>query len=49
MIPAETLYFDDRRNNVEAGLRLGFQAHQIVSNQLEVCPAFARLVGDSGQ
>ena len=48
-IPAETLYFDDRRNNVEAGLRLGFQAHQVVSNQLEACPAFARLLGDSGQ
>lgn len=48
MEPAETLYFDDRLNNVEAGRRLGFQAHHVVSNHLEACPAFARLVGDRG-
>ena len=41
--PAETLYFDDRKDNVAAGLQLGFQAHLVQGNQLETCPAFARI------
>lgn len=43
MNPAETLYFDDRRDNVEAGQRLGFVASQVVTNQLEQNPLFAAL------
>lgn len=43
MDPAETLYFDDRKYNVAAGLRLGFQAHLVQSNHLEWCPAYANL------
>lgn len=43
MNPAETLYFDDRPENVEAGQRLGFVASQVVTNQLEHNPLFAAL------
>lgn len=43
MNPAETLYFDDRPDNVEAGQRLGFVASQVVTNQLEHNPLFAAL------
>lgn len=44
MNPAETLYFDDRRDNVAAGLRMGFRAHHVQTNCLEACPAFAALM-----
>lgn len=43
MDPAETLYFDDRKDNIATGLRLGFQAHLVQSNHLEWCPAYANL------
>lgn len=46
MCPAETLYFDDRLNNVETGLHLGFQAHHVASNRLEECAVFARLLSE---
>lgn len=43
MNPAETLYFDDRADNVAAGLRMGFRAHHVRTNHLEDCPAFSAL------
>lgn len=33
--PSETLYFDDSKDNIEAGLALGLQAHLVKMNCLE--------------
>ena len=33
--PAETLYLDDTRENIESGRKMGFQAHLVPMNQLE--------------
>lgn len=35
ILPEETLYFDDSRENVEVGNRLGFVSHLVEMNQLE--------------
>lgn len=35
IVPEETLYFDDSRENVEAGRRLGFQSVLVPMNHLE--------------
>lgn len=44
LIPQETLYLDDRRNNVEAGRQQGLQASLVTSNHLEDNSDFMRLV-----
>ena len=35
LLPEETIYLDDMRENVESGLRMGFVAHLVPMNHLE--------------
>lgn len=41
--PEETLYLDDRVENVEAGRKMGLIAELVVSNQLEQNKAWKQL------
>lgn len=43
LVPGETMYFDDRKDNIITGLRLGFIASHVASNRLEENTAFAGL------
>lgn len=42
--PDETLYFDDRKNNVEAGARAGLHAVLVPTNFLEQVPEYSNLL-----
>ena len=44
IIPSRTIYFDDRKDNYEAGLSLGFHSVLVPTNHLEDLPIWSRLV-----
>lgn len=43
IVPQETLYFDDLKENIEAGAALGLQSHIVKANALETCEAYCKL------
>lgn len=45
--PAHTLYFDDRRENADAGRRFGFQSVFVKTNHLEDYPEWQHIVQEA--
>lgn len=43
ILPEETIYFDDSRENIESGRRLGLQAVLVPMNQIETLAEFQQL------
>ncbi len=48
IIPEETLYFDDTRDNIESAKRLGLQTCLVPMNEIETCREYQQLFNMAG-